>query len=302
VRIILRGATASERRVATAALATTQSRAAICRCVPDRGRWPWSEWSTVMMLGWECRATGMKPETVDRHVRKEAAGRDAATSAWAEAAVRLRTAATEAVAALPAAPAHKRRALEAAIEGGDADSSAHRRALRDAGQKARKKAMGHSPRGHQKRLMARFPDLGPFVMALVLARTMVRARTRGPAHPSQHLKQPRTSPRRKRPRPPIQIRTRIRIRTQVLSCPSGRTWRRPQRGHARSAWAEEPSRGLPTISEQTRTLQCAASATRTMRRMIAPSCSSLGPEPLICLLLGGCLQHSATPPQSTIKQ
>jgi hypothetical protein len=120
-----------------------------------------------MMLGWECRATGMKPETVDRHVRKEAAGRDAATSAWAEAAVRLRTAATEAVAALPAAPAHKRRALEAAIEGGDADSSAHRRALRDAGQKARKKAMGHSPRGHQKRLMARFPDLGPFVMALV---------------------------------------------------------------------------------------------------------------------------------------
>ena len=134
----------------------------------------------------------------------------------------------------------------------------------------------------------------------VLARTMVRARTRGPAHPSPHLRQPRTSPRRKRPRPPIQIRTRIR--TPVLSCPSGRSWRRPQRGHARSAWAEEPSRGLPTISEQTRTLQCAASATRTMRRMIAPSCSSLGPEPLICLLLGGCLQHSATPPQSTIKQ
>lgn len=134
----------------------------------------------------------------------------------------------------------------------------------------------------------------------VLARTMVRARTRGPAHPSPHLRQPRTSPRRKRPRPPIQIRTRIR--TPVLSCPSGRSWRRPQRGHARSAWAEEPSRGLPTISEQTRTLQCAAGATRTMRRMIAPSCSSLGPEPLICLLLGGCLQHSATPPQSTIKQ
>jgi hypothetical protein len=119
------------------------------------------------MLGWECRATGMKPETVDRHVRKEAAGREAATSARAEAAVMLRTAATEAVAALPAAAAPKRRALEAAIKGGDADSSAHRRALRDAVQKARKKAMGHSPRGHQERLMARFPDLGPFVMALV---------------------------------------------------------------------------------------------------------------------------------------
>ena len=61
----------------------------------------------------------------------------------------------------------QRRALEAAIKGGDADSSAHRRALRDAVQKARKKAMGHSPRGHQERLMARFPDLGPFVIALV---------------------------------------------------------------------------------------------------------------------------------------
>jgi hypothetical protein len=73
----------------------------------------------------------------------------------------------------------------------------------------------------------------------VLPRTMVRARTRGPARPSPHLRQPRTSPRRKRPRPPIQIRTRIR--TPVLSSPSGRTWRRPQRGHARSAWAEEPS-------------------------------------------------------------
>ena len=142
----------------------------------------------------------------------------------------------------------------------------------------------------------------------VLARTMVRARTRGPAHPSPHLRQPRTSPRRKRPRPPIQIRTRIR--TPVLSCPSGRSWRRPQRGHARSAWAEEPSRGLPTISEQTRTLQCAAGATRTMRRMIAPSCSSLGPdgrmprrrEPLVECLLLGWLQHSATPRQFTIKQ
>ena len=145
----------------------------------------------------------------------------------------------------------------------------------------------------------------------VLARTMLRARTRGPAHPSPHLRQPRRGPRRKRPRPPIQIRTRIR--TPVLSSPSGRTWRSPQRGHARSAWAEEPSRGLPTISEQTRPLQCAAGATRTRRRMIAPSCSSLGPDARhapapgalsdrLTIGLAPLRQHSATPRQFAIKQ
>jgi hypothetical protein len=145
----------------------------------------------------------------------------------------------------------------------------------------------------------------------VLARTMLRARTRGPARPSPHLRQTRTSPRRKRPRPPIQIPTRIR--TPVLSSPSGRTWRSPERGHARSAWAHEPSRGLPTISEQTKTLQCAAGATRTRRRMIAPSCSSLGPDArhasapgaLSDRLINGLAplrQHSATPRQFAIKR
>ena len=87
----------------------------------------------------------MKAGTVQRHVRKEESGREAAAAARDAEAQRLRTLGTEAAALLPTAAAKKRPAMEAAIRRGTAGSSAHRRAVDVAGQKARKRAMGHDP-------------------------------------------------------------------------------------------------------------------------------------------------------------
>ena len=109
----------------------------------------------------------MKACTVQRHVRKEESGREAAAAARDAQAQRLCTLGTEAAALLPTAASKKRPAMEAAIRRGTAGSSAHRRAVDVAGQKARKRAMGHDPRGHNASLLKRFPDLIPFVIALV---------------------------------------------------------------------------------------------------------------------------------------
>ena len=70
------------------------------------------------------------------------------------------------------------------------------------------------------------------------------------------------------------FRTRTRMRTPVRSCQYGRCWRRRQLALARSAWAGGRCRGLPTIAAQTKTLQCAADATRTTSATIARCCFS----------------------------
>jgi hypothetical protein len=120
-----------------------------------------------MRAGSLCRVTGMKPETVARHVSKEASGREAAAAARVAQDERLRTLAAEAAESLATAPAAKRSALERAIVRGEADTSAHLRAVDAAGAQARAKAMGHEPRGHNPRLLERFPGLVAFVTALV---------------------------------------------------------------------------------------------------------------------------------------
>ena len=114
-----------------------------------------------------CRVTRMKPDTVARHVRKEASGREAAAAARDAQDERLRTLAAEAAESLDTAPAAKCRALERVIVRGEAGTSAHRRAVDAAGQQGREKAMGHEPRGHNPRLLDRFPGLVAFVTALV---------------------------------------------------------------------------------------------------------------------------------------
>jgi len=69
-------------------------------------------------------------------------------------------------------------------------------------------------------------------------------------------------------------RTRTRMRTPVRSCQYGRGWRRRRQALARSAWTGGGCRGLPAIGAQTKTLQCAADATRTTSATIARFCFS----------------------------